>query len=132
MSRDVTFYEDQFPLAEQSDQHAVTKPFPSLPNIPFMGCEEVSFHLPPEEPPPVMLDHNEPSNDDINGHKPLSRSAIETGCSIDDASVEATQQSTRSIQLRRSSRQRQAPSRLLDYYCDAAFQHKTSPHICHL
>nr|GMC71352.1 hypothetical protein Iba_chr03bCG1940 [Ipomoea batatas] len=72
-----------------------------------MGCEEVSFHLPPEEPPPVMLDHNEPSNDDINGHKPLSRSATDTGYSIDDASVEATQQSTRSIQLRRSSRQRQ-------------------------
>nr|GLL42194.1 uncharacterized protein LOC109184338 [Ipomoea trifida] len=138
VSRDVTFYEKQFLFDKDgllTDEIPTAEP--CLPIIPtshykeFQPSDDTQMNgitVPPDlleapgvdlsanidqlhsfVPTTVEIPHNEPSSTHADNREPET-------------------QISPPVLPRRSNRQRQPPSKLIDYYCDTVIQNRTSPH----
>lgn len=137
ISRDVSFYESQFPFSEAAISKETNEFWveePSLPIIPITTPLHYEAHeygsgtkppgsanLPPETasfiPMQETNSHVENSSTDTiegTGHK------VHTTQEDDDNLIAPP---------RRSDRHRRAPSKYQDYYCDAAIKKGSSPHL---
>lgn len=145
-SRDVTFYEEQFPMAEIADeqQPQLLRTEPSLALIPIatpMEFESHSQQLPTATPMEFENRSQQLSPEQSHGgfqspaqsnnqqSQTCANNEVEHNPIVQETNVEHSPNNG-SAQPRRSNKVRRAPNRLQDYYCDATIvKQKSSPHL---